>query len=68
MASSNSERNDTPAGRSKNRTILMVVIGLFVAGLIGVFVWGNALVPTSRDGELNSRPVDGSTGVKPQSF
>jgi hypothetical protein len=46
----------------------MVVIGAFVAALIGVFIWGNALIPTSRDGELNSKPVDGSTGVKPQSF
>lgn len=62
------EAEGGPKGRWKNRTALMVMIAAFVAALIGAIAWGGFLVPTSKDGDLNSRPVDGSTGVKPKSF
>ena len=59
-----SDRNVTPGGGSRNRAILITVVAIFIASLIAIFVWGDALMPTSKDGELNSRPVDGSSGVK----
>lgn len=58
------ERTDTAGGEKNSRTLLYLVIGVFLAALVGVFVWGDALMPTSHDGQLNSRPVDGSTGLK----
>ena len=59
---------NSPEGRRSNRKVLITIISIFVLALVAVFIWQNALIPTSRDGELNSRPVDGSQGLKPQSY
>jgi hypothetical protein len=55
MPPSNDNADPAPA---KPRNMIKILLGLFVAGLIGVFVWANGLAPANKTGELNSNPKD----------
>jgi hypothetical protein len=36
-----------------------LVIGVFIAALVGIFVYNNALAPSQQSGDLNSNKVEG---------
>lgn len=56
--------SDVPARQRKDRTVLGFTIGVFVAAFVGVFIWNDALMPTLKEGELHSHPVQGWQGPK----
>jgi hypothetical protein len=50
---------DPRPGPQKSRTLLYVIIGVFIAALVAIFVYNNALVPAQHSGDLNSNKVEG---------
>jgi hypothetical protein len=60
MNRTNQPSSKIPAKARKDRTVLGFAIGVFLAALVGAFIWGGGLIPTSKESELNSRPIQGA--------